>query len=356
MFDVRKSVGMSLSILLTAVQAFLAPLSALAAPPQPAFATTSACAVEDVIDANVFGRAFSVTFPDGREITIVGHAHGARDIPLRVFNLANTDARSLSTREFVGQLDAIVSTDADFIVHAKEDYAFLRNLLRTRSDVRVIGVEALDREWNDIRTDSRNLDRVLRAAMLQRRIPITPKIENSLRAISGTPVALELGEGDLLRGREIRGMETDAGLAGEAMAIQNSDAKRAALLQLLSSEPELSEAVEGTRYQLVERFSTYDPRSHDAQIVEAVERALPLKYRAAGRDWIQSELRLLAIRKNRDVEVARNLVRQGQNVVHLVGQNHRPSLLHQLVGLCKNEEKIAPLKPVRRLEPAYVRR
>ncbi len=135
------------------------PFSAHAAPPHiPATAVHPACKAEAVQDPRIAGRAQFVTFPDGRSVTVVGHAHGNRDIvnlasaneigrltamndsqfELVIRNIAKAAAKDITVESRGGGLGL---KDVSATNHARQDYAYLNHLIR-RQRLHFIGFEA----------------------------------------------------------------------------------------------------------------------------------------------------------------------------------------------------------------------
>lgn len=80
-----------LSIYLTVVSCFLTPIKLFAVEKNKEQTNTlQSCMAKNVDNENVRGRASTITFPNGRKITVVGHIHGDRQI-YKIGEMINKD-------------------------------------------------------------------------------------------------------------------------------------------------------------------------------------------------------------------------------------------------------------------------
>lgn len=120
------------------------------------------CKAKPVPDSRVAGRANTVTFPNGRAITIVGHIHGDRSFEALAQAVesgklvAATDDQFNAVLEFLRNKDlmSMDQTLRDFGIplnsptatnHAYNDYSYLTDLIRqdtTRQRIQFVGVES----------------------------------------------------------------------------------------------------------------------------------------------------------------------------------------------------------------------
>lgn len=156
-----------------------------------ALGVVDSCKAKPILDPRVQGRASQVTFPDGRELSVVGHHHGYRqvyevyvmaaqgrldkisDADFKIFlegvqksnsyqlpwNVSRWGRRSIIKQnlekykidltDFVDPLEGYNIGDTTVLTHAKEDYAFLKDVLEHKlpfKKIQFVGNEALDQE------------------------------------------------------------------------------------------------------------------------------------------------------------------------------------------------------------------
>jgi hypothetical protein len=184
----------------------------------PVFAQGSVCQITPLNDPRVLGRAGSVNFPDGRQITVVGHHHGFRQIYSIYNSLVSGNLERMTDQEFTGllrriatqnayelplnvsregrkailaqkwkaqgiDLSLLISVDEGYEIgsssvqlHAAQDYSFLKDVVLGKTSlksIQFVGNEAVDAERDLMATQIREAYQGLKGEVDKRKAAVS---------------------------------------------------------------------------------------------------------------------------------------------------------------------------------------
>lgn len=390
----------SLSILLTIV----APSSFAAEIP-----VDPSCKAKPVDDPRVQGRARRVTFADGREITIVGHVHGDRQLYKLVDLMRSGQLYRLSDKEFEQLLRGIQATNSkentslifnenrrqmianakkkgydlskvldpdggyelkttSVLNHAKQDYAYLHHLISAQK-ADFVGWEGSHEQLVNNFPNYLSAKQILTLEAELRRLRGGITISNAeldeilLSSINGNTYAYienpKLAERTPLVGTENKtaGQAYDKadslGRIEEVMkkliALDNAffESKTKSEQDEMKKNPKLQEFFFNLLYLKEDVVQMIlTPDEFEKRVRDLRESSLPW-VKESVEELFQVLRERIMINTARDLASAANLAFQKRSGVHFVGLNHLRNTVTALEKICTQEKPATQLSPKR---------
>lgn len=273
-------------------------------------------------------------FPDGREIILVGHNHGDRDVPLRLSALVKSDSGKLSNQGFTAEVSAILKDNARALESVQEDVYFLRELLGKNTDIKFVATEATQNVAEKNLEYFKQLRERFSSQLYQRNLPGAGKNHDALLLATGPVNHLKIHEPGLFRGRYLLGVESEPASLKHDEALKNFDAARDRLKAQAAGDSEFLQKISETYGELMAIYAIYDPKAHDTLLLDAVRRNTPQKYMPAAEKWMRTALAEMNAMKARDHAMATTMTERNDSGVLFVGLWHLDSLASMVQKRC----------------------
>ena len=298
---------------------------------------TSYCQVQvqDVSPGD--SRARQIFFPDGREITIVGHTHGDRSLPEDLLKLTLIPTQELSNEVFLEKLSGLVETVHFAKKHLPADQIFLKRLLQTQRKIQFVGFEST----NAITQNNMHHYSLLHAGFIEnfslRGLHLSPDHSDLLLVAIGPVASLRILEPNLFNDRRILGFESEAATKAYARASEDVDAIRKKLDEVSRGDRKFQGNIQGTDLQLWQEYDHYVPVRDEAAFLASIASAkIPPAYRELTLQWARARLKEMRELKRREQDVVDNMVATETSGVLFMGYKHLISVSQMLAQKCHN--------------------
>jgi len=318
------------------------------------------CRIEDVSDPLVKGRASSVTFPDGRKLTVVGYQHGDRKFWSKLLQLIKQPG--LSNVEFSRRLRTLMvevnrraSDDVEpTIPAAQKNIAFLRSYLKTNPDVSFVADEARMEDSVGVQRLLPWISNQLYRQVWLRNLPSSPDFADALLAIGGPATTLRMTEPALMSKAAIVGFETDRAQIAAELAWAKFDEQQKTFDRLAKSataSEQMRDAV--NTIALMPLAEAYDPAVHDGLFRAALKKGTPKKYYSLASQTLESLLAAMKATNQRDEDTVSGMVGSGQSGILFIGQLHQKSIARLLALACQNAPRTSTVSPADSVPSQY---
>lgn len=279
-------------------------------------------------------RTRSLTFPDGREFTIIGHNHGDRAWISEITQLIL--AEPFSKKALSQRLDQLETEDPTFFNNSKADVDFLKQYLSDKREKTFVGVETVN-SFLEGHTEVLDMTQARLSANPHRLSPkLLNRSQSALLAAYGPPIYLRSTANDLFKNSELKGFESDETIKRE-QKIDEIRGKRYETLELLAqNNPEDLEHLMVFQDEFIKLNETYDPEKNEKEILEKWRHNssfMPHKKKLVY-DWARAEVNSLNARYERDRITAKGMLSDGRSGVLFVGQLHLNTIARLLQKEC----------------------
>jgi hypothetical protein len=279
-------------------------------------------------------RLEKIQFPDGRQIYMLGHIHGDRELPFKMADLVKSRAKSLTNAALHSEISQLEEGASWALAEEKVDLGQLRDLLSQQSNLQFVGFEVQDR-FAVANLD--NYGAMLKdfQAMVSARVPEALSSEANLEHIVlGAAGTLRLTEPHLFINRQIRGFESANGSAASDKATLAAEEALDRLRALGKSDQEFMKNVNGTIMELDEMYSGYSA-TQDAALIQQIQSAeMPVAYRAVTIEWFKLKLAEMAADKLRERDVVANILAANASGILIMGSAHMNGIMTELRRQC----------------------
>lgn len=254
-----------------------------------------ACVVRD--GAPLSARSRAILFPDGRELTVVGHNHGTREI-------ANGPIESLKRLSlFRGDVSAfrseVLKTLADDPTasgDAADDVASLRELLKS-PNLKLVAVEA---SAETVATNLKSYAQIRRGFLAEiSRRRLHDETSNIQAFAFGADFFLRLSEPALFTRRSFIGVE-DANLGHAYESALKTLSQTSARVARATFDPLVAPVVNSFLNALPTRYQSYRPEVDDAAILKEARRLFTASDAAKIDPYLRAQLAVMRAMKARD--------------------------------------------------------
>lgn len=284
------------------------------------------------VPGKISDRTRRIEFPDGREFMIVGHNHGYREFPLKIFDLLTGPYKD--SVSFRSALQLLLKQNKGAIVNSEADLEFLRAYLKSHeNESGFVAIEATNQTAQSNLTFFKTLRDQLRIETSSRDLSLAPLLSRATLLSLGAASYLKFLEPDLFQQKTFVGFESAVATERHDVAFNKLKEAYDRLKAVSIGDSEFSRDIWDTSKQLFELYGNYDPRIDD-EILKAAEKKLPLKYQKEGMDWLRTSLEELKTKKERDKSVAEGMVSADKSGILVVGLFHLESIAQLLKKEC----------------------
>ena len=293
------------------------------------------CEVRASKHPEVANRSVVIAFPDGRELTIVGHNHGVRTAAEVVLQLAGRSPEEASNEDYVGDLEFQLEQKPDAARDSKQDLTFLKKYLEQNPHAQFVGLEGTP---ETVRNQFTYYERVRTALSKQRALrglkPSPLDVDIQTYAY-GAASYLKMIEPGRFKGRSIIGFEEKA--AGDVYLKAESAFQQE--VERLQSTRTVSQAglltLQKWLIDVMDEYPTYRAENDDAKILAQLKPRFKSPEWAAAEKFVRSRLSVLKAMKARDESDVSNLLKQEKSGVVFVGRDHLRSFETLLKKACE---------------------
>lgn len=305
-------------------------------------ASAADCEIKPSKLPEVAARSIVIAFPDGREITVVGHNHGARTSAEAVLHLAERSAQDSSNEEYLDDLGFQLEQQPDAARDSKADLAFLKKYLAQNPEAKFVGIEGSPLT---VKNQFSYYERVRAALSKQRGArklgPRPLDLDVQVFAYGATSY-LKMTDPGVFKGRSVLGYESQS--KGDAFQAASDNFQIEA--EKLQSGGRVSlaglKALQSWIKSSLYYASSPEGEKLDAQKLATLRKKLSAKDLAASESLIQSRLKVLASMKARDQASIASILEQDGSGVAFVGLAHLKSYGDLLKQACESRISGAP--------------
>lgn len=283
-------------------------------------------------------RTRSVRFPDGREITVIGHRHGDRSLSRQLAEqLFLKDTTALPERF----LKSIRRDDPTAAQHAADDFVYLKRYLKRQTQAVFVGMESYDsnipyhlQRWSGLKD---------RLAQWEQTDP-PPKVQRAKETIMqvlNPNLYLYVTSPELFKKAYIKGFESEALENDEARIDQYREDLFTQVEAALADDQKHLEDMQETRAAFIFMNESYDPAVDNAKVMESVQTNpdIPPQHRPLILQWIAAELATLNARLMRDRVTSFNMVNEKRSGILFVGELHLNAIARLLQDACVRQQR-----------------
>jgi hypothetical protein len=279
-------------------------------------------------------RVEKIQFPDGRQIYMLGHTHGDRELPFKMAELVRGRAKKLTSAALNAEILELEDRASWALAEEKVDLGQLRDLLSKQSDLQFVGFETEDRFAVSNLENYRAMLEDFQA-MVRARAPQALSAEANLEQIVlGAAGTLRLNEPQLLANRQIRGFESANGTAASVKATLASEKALDRLRTLGKGDQEFMKNVNGTIMELDEMYDSYSSEQDSALVQQIQNATIPDMYRTATIEWFKLKLAEMAANKLREHDVVANILAANTSGILIMGSAHMYGIMSELRKQC----------------------
>lgn len=279
-------------------------------------------------------RLQSINLPDGRQIFMLGHNHGNRELPFEMQDLVHSRAQKLSDAAFHKEIEMLHERVSIAISEMKTDTVQLRELLAENQGIRFVGFETEDRY---ARTNLENYRLMLAdfRRLMQSRDPISTALEMDLeQVILGAAGYLQDTESKLFNSREIRGFESANGTSASEKATLQADEALESLRKTAAGDSSFLGNLSGTEFQLSLLYDAYSTANDEEILKQVRSAAIPPRHRDATIQWVKLKLAEMAADKMREHDVVENILAAKSSGILIMGAAHLGGIMDRLRAKC----------------------
>lgn len=300
------------------------------------------CEIRSLPNAQISSRSRAIHFANGREIILVGHRHVNRQYNLKLNSLTRKSQAEVSNARFVTELQEMLNDDSLAVKHAGQDLKFLKEFLQQRPDIQFVGVEGTQLTVQENVSWYQGLQSRYFSQLSRRNLPVSVDHQNAILLVAGAATYLSIVEPGRLRGRPLAGVESENESNIHDEALDEFDQAADALKAQAKGDKVFLKMISETYTQFQQAYPTYDPILHDPKYIAEVRKNIPAKYAELGMKWFKAGLKEMAAMKDRDREIAKNLIERNETGLLLFGHGHLDSVALMLKESCL---KSSPSKP-----------
>ncbi len=308
------------------------------------FAAGETCEISQIKNDNVSPRSRQITFPNGRQLIVIGHNHGDRDNVIVLSKL--TKNQQVANEEFSGQLKKLVDSSQQSVTHANQDFQFLRTTLETNKQIQFVAIEGSQEAAESNLQYFNEMHNNLNGQVARRNLPPSPYYRWAVLTASGAVNYLKMTEPQIFGNRKLQGFEADESTKKHAVALAKFDLARDQLKELAKDDSIFLKKITETYGELMAIYGIYEPREHDVLLLKESEKQMPPKYKTAGMIWMKAAIEEMQAMKGRDRAVVENMVAKNQSGLLFTGLWHLDSVAQMLKQRCLQESGISIRKDV----------
>lgn len=299
------------------------------------------CEISQIKNDNVTDRSRQITFPDGRQIIVIGHNHGDRDYPLQLSKLSK-DNQTLN-EDFSSQLRRLLDDSQNSVIHANQDIQFLRKILENNNQFKFLAVEGTQEDTDSNYQYFSELQGRLYGQISRRSLPPAPTYRWAMLLAAGAVNYLKMTEPNVFGNRKLLGFESDEASKKYSVALNKFELAKDQLKILAKGDRVFLKMINDTYGELMVIYGFYDPLQHDALLLKEAEKKMPEKYKIAGMTWMSLATVEMKAMKERDKAVVENMISTKQSGILFTGLWHLESMANMLKQRCHQENGI-PVK------------
>jgi hypothetical protein len=279
-------------------------------------------------------RLEKIQFPDGRQIYMLGHIHGDRELPFKMAELVRSRAKNLTSAALNTEISELEERASWALAEENVDLGQLRDLLSKQSNLQFVGFETEDRFAVSNLENYRAMLKDFQAIVRERAPEALSAAANLERIVLGAAGTLRLNEPRLFANREIRGFESANRTAASEKATLASEKALDKLRALAKGDQEFMQNVNGTIMQLDELYGSYSVAQDRALIQQMQNVRMPDRYRAATMEWFRLKLAEMAADKSREQDVVTNILAANASGILIMGSAHISGIMSELRKQC----------------------
>jgi hypothetical protein len=294
------------------------------------------CRIQISAAGSVGSRARSLIFPDGRELTIVGHNHGNRDLTggtadsFRVM----VSKGALTAAGLRADIERQMAVDKAAVTDSREGYSYLSTYLESHTSAKFVAVEA---SQATVDSNSKEYGKI-RGLFLQELARLNLKEAGPFaeaQAYSfGSDFYLKLSQPILFKNRRLIGVE-DSALGRAYLDLLPRQARLGRSLAGEQFDPDVAVKMNDFVGSMPARYPTYSPETDDASIIKSARAKFSAGDYAKIEPYIRLQLAVMRAMKMRDRHDAEILVGQNSSGIMFIGSAHLDSLTELLRGTCE---------------------
>lgn len=285
-------------------------------------------------------RTRSVIFPDGREISVVGHIHAYRTVFPRLYDhVSQKPPHEENLNRFLEKVNAENPRAA---IDAEKDLAFLKSYLQSRPKTEkvFVGVEFVAEGFPNYqqyfvatRVQIQWLENRVRQSTVD-------KAYKTLLNVYGPQMYLRATEPELFENAYLRGFESMENYDHEARIRKKRDQLFARLRNSLRNNRPLLHYVIDLRHEFDALHESYSSSAHDQKVLGELgaDQFIPESKRGAILAWAKMELAVIDARLRRDKTIARRMVDEKRTGILIIGEGHLIPLARLLQEACRDEQ------------------
>jgi hypothetical protein len=278
-------------------------------------------------------RVRIVKFADGREITIVGHNHGDRDLPFELYDLIKTE--KLPNHEFSARLEALAGKVQMASRQAAGDVAYFRDYLARANGKAFVGFESTEQIAHNNFANYALLRDGFNEALAKRALERGPAAASVIQVALGPAFYLLIEQPELAKNLEIRGFESEEAIRAYDEASAAVEQAMARLKELAGLDQKFMSGISGTDFQLWMLYDAFDPVNDPEKILATIRlEEIPEAYRQATLEWLRARLNEMSTLKDREAAVADGMIGAGRSGILFMGEKHLEGVAAALAERC----------------------
>jgi hypothetical protein len=282
--------------------------------------------------ANAY-RVRIVKFADGREVTIVGHNHGDRELPFQLYDLIKAD--DLANPEFSARLETLAARVEIASRQAAGDAEYFRDYLSRAKGRPFVGFESTEEIAHGNFENYALLRDGFKKALAKRGLAGGPAADGVIRVSLGPAFYLLLDQPQLAENLEVRGFESKEAIRAYDQASERAERALARLKELAFNDQKFLGGISGTDFQLWMLYDAFDPALDPPKILASIRLGeIPAAYRAATLDWMRARLDEMSTLKAREAAVADGMIGAGRSGILFMGEKHLEGVAAALARRC----------------------
>jgi hypothetical protein len=292
---------------------------------------TVACSVRDGAPM-VAARSRFINFPDGRELTIVGHYHGTREFangPIESLKRLSTFRGT--TPAFRTEILRILAQDPSASVDSRDDVLFLRDALANKL-IKFVAVEA------SVETVEMNLKSYaqVRQSFLSEltKLHLRDATMDVQAYAFGADFFLRLSEPSLFKGRSFIGVEDEKLGRVYENSLTRLEKARSQIARA-TFDPQVAIVMTAFLNALPGRYNNYHPEKDDAMIATEARSRFTAGDFAKIDPYLRAQLAVMGAMKARDRHNVEGLLKQKSSGVMFIGSSHLESMAALLRERCE---------------------